>query len=226
MMTIISSMTMVTLSVKQINTQRAARHLRYSRTSSRDASRLADHWARISRAAPLTSCPWTAARAPRASTWMKMGSASPWPNVRATIMKCILSRESPSVWKTSTGESGVFFRRLFLTLNYRDYRTALVLISFALLITPVSLTSVCTNGMLHCRSWKARVLGKIFISLLLFFLCVCVPRKTWENVLTSHFLPQLHALTRRFTSTARLPARESLDFSVLKLVWIWTLMIV
>lgn len=35
---------------------------------------------------------------------MKMASASPWPNVPATIMMPILSQESPSASMMNTGE--------------------------------------------------------------------------------------------------------------------------
>lgn len=92
------------LFAKQRNTHRAALHLRHSRTCISGASWRADHWPQTSRVARLTFYLWMVARVLRVSIWMKMASASPWPNVPATIMMSIFSQESLLASMMSTGE--------------------------------------------------------------------------------------------------------------------------
>lgn len=152
--------TTAALFTKQRNTRRAALHLKPSHTRISDASWRADHWPQTSRAARLPSYLWMVARVLRVSIWTNMASVSPWPNVPATTMMSTLSQESLSASMMSTGEwivqNGVKKNKKRLALIIMD--------CFGGFLMHIWFSSVCTNGKLHCRSWRTRLSCKGFFS--------------------------------------------------------------
>lgn len=69
------------------------------------------------------------------------------------------------------------FGDIGLWINYLWPRNYIAGFTFALHISLVSFSSVCTNGMLHCRSWRARLSSQClgFFLICLFFWLVLYP---------------------------------------------------